>query len=153
MRGARTLRWAGSSNARGTGSRGGFRARSRRELAWHDARLRKLDIEYHDIDLRRGLYYRLEAEGRVERLLEDEEIKRFVQRPPEDTRAYFRSECLRRYRDAITHANWDVLTFDCGEQRERKVPLADPLRGTREMVQDLLEASGDAKALLERLAG
>ena len=56
-------------------------------------------------------------------------------------------------RSGISHANWDVLTFDVGEQREMKVPLLDPLKGTKEHVQDLLDRSPDAKILLDNLSG
>ena len=67
-------------------------------------------------------------------------------------RAYFRAECLKRYRENISHANWDVLTFDVGEQREQKVPLLDPLKGTKKHVQALLDSSPDAKILLDNLS-
>jgi proteasome accessory factor A len=79
-------------------------------------------------------------------------ITRYIEHPPQDTRAYFRSECLKRYRNSISHANWDVLTFDLGDNREKKVLLADPTKGTRELVKGLLDNSPDAKVLLDNLA-
>ena len=128
------------------------RAMARRNFRWSDARAVRMDILYHDVRPDRGLYYMAEREGRVERLLDPATIDQFVSEPPEDTRAYFRSQCLKRYRESISHANWDVLTFDVGEQRDRKVPLLDPLRGTRKHVEALLDSSPDAKVLLDKLS-
>ena len=127
------------------------RTRERKGLGAHDARIVQMDFQYHDLRPDRGLYLLLEREGRVERLLQDSDIRRFVAEPPADTRAYFRSECLKRYRESISHTNWDVLTFDVGDHRERKVSLLDPLKGTRAMVKDLLDSSPDAKVLLDKL--
>jgi len=128
------------------------RTMRRKALRWGDARVALLDIKYHDLRRNRGLYYLLEREERVERLLTDAEIEPYVTHPPTDTRAYFRSECLKRYRESISHANWDVLIFDIGAQRERQVALLDPLKGTRDHVQSLLDSSPDAKVLLDNLS-
>jgi len=127
------------------------RARSRKSLGWRDARVAQMDFRYHDIEPKKSLYYILEAQGQVDRMLDDARIRHFVTDPPEDTRAYFRSACLKKYRESISHANWDVLTFDTGDRREKKVPLLDPLKGTKELVQSLLDASPDAKVLLDHL--
>jgi proteasome accessory factor A len=128
------------------------RQMGKKGLSWNDARVKRMDILYHDIRRDRGLYYVLEGEGQTERILSgDAEIGRFVEHAPRDTRAYFRSECLARFRDQITYANWDILTFDLGDNRDRKVPLQDPLKGTHAHVHALLEASPTAKKLLENL--
>jgi proteasome accessory factor A len=128
------------------------RTMARKGLSLRDARVVEMDFRYHDIRRDKSLYYVLEREGAVHRLLDDAAIAHFVTEPPDDTRAYFRSHCLRKYRESISHANWDVLTFEIGEHRERKVPLLDPLKGTREHVKDLLDSSPDAKVLLDKLA-
>jgi len=128
------------------------RTMARKRLTWSDARVVQMDFQYHDIRTDKSLFYILEREGQTERVLTDESIKQFVSEPPTDTRAYFRSQCLKRYRESISHANWDVLTFDVGDHREKKVPLLDPLKGTREHVQELLDSSPDAKVLLDKLS-
>ena len=79
--------------------------RERDGLAWSDPKLRLIDLQYHDIRIDKGLYYRLAASGKVERLVSDEEIERAVMEPPEDTRAYFRGRCIARYPDAIAAAS------------------------------------------------
>ena len=48
----------------------GYRARD--GLDWSDARLQLVDLQYSDVRPDKGLYYRLVAKGRMERLLDDE---------------------------------------------------------------------------------
>jgi proteasome accessory factor A len=73
--------------------------------------------------------------------------------PPEDTRAYFRGRCISRYPDAIAAASWDSIIMDTGADALQRIPMREPLRGTREHVEDLLEACEDAAQLVEKLQG
>jgi proteasome accessory factor A len=127
--------------------------RERDGLAWDHPKLRLLDLQYHDVDPRRGLYGRLAAGGRVQRLFSDAEIEAAVVEPPSDTRAYFRGECMARYADSVVAANWDSLVFDIGEETLKRVPMMEPLRGTEDHVGELLDSSEDAAALLKALGG
>ncbi len=129
----------------------GFRDRD--GLTWEDAKIRMLDLQYHDVDPERGLYHRLTRSGRMRRLFSDDEIEAAVHSPPEATRAWFRGEALKRYRSAVVAANWDSLVFDIGASTLIRVPMMDPLRGTRNMVEDLLDSCGDAATLIDKLGG
>ena len=53
--------------------------------------------------------------------------------PPASTRAYFRGRCLGRWPDAVVAANWDSLILDVGTDPLRRIPMMEPLRGTRPM--------------------
>ena len=68
--------------------------RSRDGLEWGDAKLELIDYQYSDIRPEKGLYNKLAAAGRIERLLTDAEVDEAMHEPPEDTRAYFRGRCL-----------------------------------------------------------
>jgi proteasome accessory factor A len=125
--------------------------RERDGLGWGDAKLRAIDLQYHDVRPDRGLYDRLAATGKVERLTTDEEIERAVMEPPEDTRAYFRGRCISRYPDAIAAASWDSVIMDAGRESLQRVPMREPLRGTRAHVEELLAASATAGDLIDRL--
>jgi proteasome accessory factor A len=125
--------------------------RERDGLAWSDPKLRLVDLQYHDVRRDRGLYHRLEASGAVERVTTDAEIERAVMEPPEDTRAYFRGRCIERFPEAIAAASWDSLIFDTGREALQRVPMREPLRGTREHVEALLEAAADPVTLLDLL--
>jgi Pup amidohydrolase len=127
--------------------------RERDGLEWNDAKLRAIDLQYHDVRRDRGLYYRLEASGKVERLCSDEEVETAISEPPVDTRAYFRGRCISRYPDAIAAASWDSLIVDTGADALQRIPMREPLRGTKQHVEDLLTQAEDAADLVRRLQG
>jgi proteasome accessory factor PafA2 len=129
----------------------GFRERD--GLLWGDPKLRALDLQYHDVDPERGLYYRLAGRGSMQRLFTDEEIERAVSEPPERTRAYFRGRCVARFSQSLVAANWDSLVFDVGEDTLKRVPMMEPLRGTKEHVETVLDQAADAAALVRALGG
>lgn len=72
--------------------------------------------------------------------------------PPEDTRAYFRGTCLAKWPAQVSAANWDSIVFDLGRDPLRRVPMMEPLRGTREAVGALIDASETPAELMARLA-
>jgi proteasome accessory factor A len=125
--------------------------RERDGLSWSDHRLRAIDLQYHDVRRDKGLYHRLAATGKVERLVTDGEIERAVMEPPEETRAYFRGRSISRFPDAIAAASWDSVIFDTGGEALQRVPMREPLRGTREHVEELFARAADAAALVEML--
>jgi len=127
--------------------------RDRDHLGWDSGKLRLLDLQYHDVDPGRSLYRRLVDRGDVRRLFTDAEVEAAVSDPPIDTRAYFRGACVARYREALVAANWDSLIFDVGEETLKRVPMMNPLRGTRRHVGELLDGSPDAATMIRALGG
>ena len=127
--------------------------RERDGLEWDDPKLALVDLQYHDVRRDRGLYYRLVKSGKIERLASDAEVELAANEPPEDTRAYFRGMCIRRFPDAITAASWDSIIFDTGTDALQRVPMREPLRGTKEHVQSLLEEAKDPATLVTMLQG
>jgi proteasome accessory factor A len=57
--------------------------------------------------------------------------------PPQSTRAYFRGECLKRWPEFVVSANWDCIIFDVGDGPLRRIPMMEPLRGTRALTESL----------------
>jgi Pup amidohydrolase len=130
----------------------GYRRRDR--LEWDHPTLALVDLQYADVRVDKGLYHRLVAAGRMRTLLSDADIERAVVAPPEDTRAWFRGECLRRYANSISAASWDSVVFDlAGRAALTRVPTLDPLRGTRAHVEQLLDACPTAEELVAALEG
>jgi Pup amidohydrolase len=125
--------------------------RDRDGLEWSDPKLRMIDLQYHDVRRSRGLYHRLAEGGKVERLASDADVERAVMNPPEDTRAYFRGRCISRYPGSIAAASWDSIIFDTKREVLQRVPMREPLRGTREHVEHLLEACESAGDLIAAL--
>jgi proteasome accessory factor A len=110
-----------------------------------------LDLQYHDLRPDKGLYYMLERQGRTERIATDAEIAAAVRKPPENTRAYFRGECLRRYGSAVFGVNWDSISFSVEEEPIRRILMAEPLKGSRAHVEELLDDSPTAADLVRSL--
>jgi len=121
--------------------------RSRHGLHWDDARLRALDIQYHDLRPERSLA----ARAGLEALVDDERAERAMTEPPQDTRAFFRGKCLQRFATEVVAANWDSVVFDVGAGSLRRVPMKEPTRGTAAHVGALLEECDTAAELLRRL--
>ena len=128
--------------------------RSRDGLDWGSPRLEAVDLQYSDVRQDKGLYHRLAASGRFERIVTEEEVARAVTEPPEDTRAYFRGRCLAKYPDEVAAASWDSVIFDLPDHDSlQRVPTLEPLRGTREHVGDLLDRCDTADQLVAALTG
>jgi proteasome accessory factor A len=127
--------------------------RDRDGIDWSDPKLALLSLQYHDVDPKKGLYHRMVARGHMRTLFLPEDIETAASRAPESTRAWFRGECLRRYPDQVVSANWDSLVFDVGHSTLVRVPMMEPLRGSRALVEELLAASPDAATLVDNLGG
>jgi proteasome accessory factor PafA2 len=123
----------------------------RDRLAWDSDKLKLIDVQYHDVRQDKGLYNRLVATGRAERLVGEDEVQRAIGYPPEDTRAYFRGRCLDKFRDQVAAAGWDSIIFDVGKDTLQRVPMMDPGRGGREMTAALIDSCANAAQLLEQL--
>jgi len=121
--------------------------RNRHDLRWDDARLAAMDIQYHDVRPERSLARRLP----LERLTDPAQVRAAVDDPPEETRAYFRGECLRKWGDQIVAANWDSIVFDVGRDPLRRIPMMEPTRGSRQHVGTVLEECETPLDLVERL--
>jgi proteasome accessory factor A len=128
--------------------------RSRDGLDWSSPRLQAVDLQYSDVRPDKGLFNKLQASGRFERIVTDEEVKRAILSPPEDTRAYFRGRCLELYPDEVAAASWDSVIFDLpGRESLQRVPTLEPLRGTKEHVGDLFERCKTAEDLVRTITG
>jgi proteasome accessory factor A len=119
----------------------------RYSLGAGSAKLRAIDLQYHDLRPTHSLAQRVG----LRRLSSDEDVREAVHNPPGSTRAYFRGQCVARFPEQIVAANWDSVVFDLGEGPLQRVPMIDPLRGTRELTAELLETSATASELLDGL--
>ena len=127
--------------------------RERDGLDWRDPKLAMIDLQYHDVRRDRGLYHRLAEAGKVQRLVSEAEIEAAIMNPPEETRAFFRGRCIAKFPGSIAAASWDSIIFDTGAEALQRVPTREPLRGSREHVEELLEASETAADLVATLQG
>jgi proteasome accessory factor A len=98
------------------------------------------------------LYERLVRAGTVERLVDEADVIAAINEPPASTRAYFRGRCLERWPDAVIAANWDSLILDVGADPLKRIPMMEPLRGTKAHVEALFEQARTPADLVAQLA-
>lgn len=129
----------------------GFAARH--GVGLDDPKVALMDLQWADLRKDKGLYYRLAARGMMETLYSQEQIAAAVSEPPADTRAFLRGKVLQHYADHVIAANWDALSLSMpGARRVRRIPLPEPLRGTRAEVGQLFEAELEISQFLSELA-
>jgi len=119
----------------------------RHDVRANDARLKALDLQYHD--LRPGKC--LADKVGLQTIVDSADVTSAKTEPPTTTRAYFRGRCLAKWPADIVAANWDSLVFDIGRDPLRRVPMMEPLRGTADHVARLIDESNTPAELLARL--
>ena len=119
----------------------------RYELRANDPRLKAIDLQYHDMRAEKCLALR----AGLETMTNAEDVARATTTPPETTRAYFRGMCLQKWPADVVAANWDSVVFDIGRDPLRRVPMMEPLRGTRELTERLLAQSSTPAELVAAL--
>lgn len=128
--------------------------RKRDVLSWAAPSLALVDLQYSDVRQDRGVAARLEERGRLATLASEDQIESAVARPPNDTRAWFRGECIARFGESVAAASWDSVIFDIpGRPALQRIPTLDPSRGTRSHVGELLARSTTAADLVDALTG
>ncbi|MGM0384418.1 MAG: depupylase/deamidase Dop [Actinomycetota bacterium] len=125
--------------------------RRRGNLSWDNPRLAALDLQWADLRPEHSVVARLDTAGRVQRLVDQAEVHEAVSTPPADTRAWFRGTMVQRFPRALAAAGWSSVVVDSGGSLVR-IPLTDPLRGSRARAARLFE-SNDVETLLSILGG
>ncbi len=125
--------------------------RERDNLPWTDAKLALLDLQYHDVRPEKSIYEKLVRSGKIERLLDEDDVVAAMVEPPPTTRAYFRGRLLELWPDSVVAANWDSVILDVGSDPLRRIPMMEPLRGTKIHTEALFNECSTPRQLVERL--
>jgi len=112
-----------------------------------DPRLKAIDLQYHDMRVEKCLALR----AGLDVLCLPQDVMWSMVHPPSSTRAYFRGTVLQRWPSDVVAANWDSVVFDIPNQGLKRIPMPEPLRGTRELVGDLLKSSLNPVDLIAKL--
>jgi len=126
---------------------------AKKRIGWDDPKVAMMDLQYHDLRLDRGLYYKLERDGFVDHFLSEEEILAAAEHAPPGSRAYFRSACLKKFPKEVYAASWSSVLFEVGGGVVKRVPLLEPLRGTEELTGALVRNADSVEQLLDKLTG
>jgi hypothetical protein len=105
-------------------------------VGWGDPWLQSLDLEYHNLDPRRGLYFALRQDGRVQSVISPERVDFCLTNAPTNTRAHARGIAVRCLREQSTNyiINWDSIAV---ENRDPLV-MGNPFHPYRDEVAQLL---------------
>jgi proteasome accessory factor A len=114
------------------------RFRERESAALTNPKVALLDLQYHDVNTERGLFYKLQRRGMVERTATDEEIAIAVDQPPQTTRAKLRGEFIRRAKERRRDFTVDWVHLKLNDQAQRTVLCKDPFKSEDERVEKLI---------------
>jgi proteasome accessory factor A len=112
--------------------------RERHDLALSDARVALVDLQYHDVNRERGLFYRMQRKGMVDRIVTDEEVSHAVENPPQTTRARLRGEFITRAKERKRDYTVDWVHLKLNDQAQRTVLCKDPFKAHDERVDKLI---------------
>ena len=112
--------------------------RRRHDLPLSHPRVAMLDLQYHDVNRRRGLYYLLQRRDKVDRIVKDAEIRRAMRTPPQTTRAKLRGEFIRQAKRKRRDFTVDWVDLKLNDQAQRTVLCKDPFRSQDDRVQKLI---------------
>ncbi|MEL0139976.1 MAG: proteasome accessory factor PafA2 family protein, partial [Acidimicrobiaceae bacterium] len=112
--------------------------RERHDLTLSDARVALVDLQYHDVNRERGLFYRMQRKGMVDRIVTDEEISHAVEHPPQTTRARLRGEFIKRAKERKRDYTVDWVHLKLNDQAQRTVLCKDPFKAHDERVDKLI---------------
>ena len=113
-----------------------YRAKHGIDLA--DPRVALIDLQYHDISRDRGLYYKLQNRGLVERMCTDADIENAIENPPQTTRARLRGEFIRKAKERKRDYTVDWVHLKLNDQAQRTVLCKDPFKSRDERVEKLI---------------
>jgi len=114
--------------------------RGSRDLPLSDPKVALIDLQYHDINRKRGLFYRLQNRGLIERLVDDSDIAIATDQPPQTTRARLRGEFIRRAKERKRDYTVDWVHLKLNDQAQRTVLCKDPFKAHDERVTKLIES-------------
>ncbi len=114
-----------------------------RYMAKHDLplsspRIAQLDMAYHDVNRKRGIFYLLESRGLIERVINDIDILRAKMEPPQTTRAKLRGDFVKRAMECKRDFTVDWVHLKLNDQAQRTVLCKDPFLAVDERVERLI---------------
>jgi proteasome accessory factor A len=112
--------------------------RARHNLTLGHPKVALVDLQYHDVNRSRGLYYRMAARDRVERICDDAQITTAMSDPPTTTRARLRGEFIKRAKERRRDFTVDWVHLKLNDQAQRTVLLKDPFRSHDDRVEKLI---------------
>ncbi|MER8044030.1 Pup--protein ligase [Streptomyces sp. NPDC094032] len=114
------------------------RYRAKHNMTMSHPRVAQIDLAYHDIHRRRGLYYLLQKNGQAARICNDIKIFEGKSVPPQTTRARLRGDFIRRAQEQRRDFTVDWVHLKLNDQAQRTVLCKDPFRSVDDRVEKLI---------------
>ena len=114
------------------------RYRAKHDLPLSSPRIAQLDLAYHDVNRRRGLYYLLERNGSVARATTDLRVFQAKSVPPQTTRARLRGDFIKTAQEKRRDFTVDWVHLKLNDQAQRTVLCKDPFRSVDDRVEKLI---------------
>jgi proteasome accessory factor A len=114
------------------------RYRAKHDMPLSSPRVAQLDLAYHDVNRRRGLYYLLERRSAMERVTTDLKIFEAKSVPPQTTRARLRGDFIRHAQEKRRDFTVDWVHLKLNDQAQRTVLCKDPFRSVDDRVEKLI---------------
>ncbi len=114
--------------------------REKHDLSLAHPQISLLDLQYHDVNAERGVFYKLQDRSMVERMVTDEEIEQAMSNPPSTTRAKLRGEFIAKAKEKKRDFTVDWVHLKLNDQAQRTVLLKDPFKSEDERVDRLIES-------------
>jgi proteasome accessory factor A len=112
----------------------------RHNLPLSSPRLALIDLNYHDVNRDRGLYYKMERAGLLDRIVTDAAVAEAMVTPPGTTRARLRGEFIRAAKAKGRDFTVDWVHLKLNDQAQRTVLCKDPFKAYDERVDRLIES-------------
>ena len=114
------------------------RYKIRHGLPLSSAKLSLIDLNYHDVNRSRGLFYTLERSGLIDTLVTDQAVTTAMTTPPATTRARLRGEFIRAAKEKRRDFTVDWVHLKLNDQAQRTVLCKDPFKAYDERVDRLI---------------
>jgi len=114
--------------------------RERRGLSLSHPQVSLIDLQYHDVRRNRGVFFKMQNRGLVDRTLSDHEMEFAVENPPATTRAKLRGDFIRRAKERKRDYTVDWVHLKLNDQAQRTVLCKDPFKSEDERVAKLIDS-------------
>jgi proteasome accessory factor A len=114
------------------------RIMDRQSIDLDSPRIAQVDLTYHDISAKRGLYHLLQSRGEVARVVEEQDVKNAMDHPPQTTRAKLRGDFVRAARENGRDFTVDWVHLKLNDRSQQTILCKDPFKSEDPRVEALL---------------
>ena len=123
----------------------------RYQCGWDDARLTALDFAYSDLRPS-GIYNKLVAAGRMQRLIDEPVVRTAVTHAPTTTRAWLRGTLVEKFGPAIVAASWDSISVAGPNDGVYTLRIDDPLSLGAANCAPIVDNEDNPQTILRRVS-